>query len=114
MLFKHLLIDLQFEREFNFMCIFCIDFIYQNFWVSNFYMFLKEVSDVETWACLHFKNEDNDPVLHDPVVEIMAETIFHTMFSMSQSLFALDEGVSLENVGMWGKNMLQKLGPVYS
>ncbi len=44
----------------------------------------------------------------------MAETIFHTMFSMSQSLFALDEGVSLENVGMWGKNMLQKLGPVYS
>lgn len=33
-------------------------------------------------------------------VEIMAETTFHTMFSVSQSLFALDEGVSFENVGM--------------
>lgn len=37
--------------------------------------------------------------IHDPVVEIMAETIFHTMISMSQSLFALDEGVSLECEG---------------
>ncbi len=37
--------------------------------------------------------------IHDPFVEIMAETIFHTTFSMSQSLFGLDEGVSLECEG---------------
>lgn len=34
------------------------------------------------------------------VVEIIAETIFHIMFSMSLNLFALDKGVLLKNVGM--------------